>query len=422
MRTLLVFVALAAALGLARADVVTLTNGNEFEGTILEDTPKRVVIEVRGGKLTFPRHLVKSVVKKAPPPKAKKPPKKPRKASPPRRKGAAPPSRGTSYDARNLYRELQGVAAIGERWEFRHAYHLIPANKRTAAERFGRSVLELQGAPGVERGPDGKLRAKARKEVGPPTSKSLTITWIGLSELHYAARASGPNFPKKLAKARARKWERKAGRRGWPPKDAGRETLTVSGRSIQCVVTTKTHKNGRVDKTWTHFRDGRACWPRVVKLECDGLVVSELTKIVPAPKGMLLPPPDAGVSVGDLITCHVQYREMRKHAYVVRAECPTEVYYKTERVRGQSTGRSWRWQPKTLVDRFSKRRVLGRETLTIDGREYPCVVIRDYHGKSDKPSRSWWHVGEDGRGRFPGRIRMEKHGKVIEDLLKFERR
>lgn len=65
-------VLLLARVGLA--DKVVLTNGNEFEGTILEDSKRRVVIKVRGGSLTFPRHLVKSVAKEAVPAKKEAPP------------------------------------------------------------------------------------------------------------------------------------------------------------------------------------------------------------------------------------------------------------------------------------------------------------------------------------------------------------
>lgn len=55
---------LAAGLAsLARADVVTLTIGNELRGRVLEETDEKVVLLTAGGKLTLPRRQVASVVR-----------------------------------------------------------------------------------------------------------------------------------------------------------------------------------------------------------------------------------------------------------------------------------------------------------------------------------------------------------------------
>lgn len=47
----------------ARADVVTLTNGNELRGRVVEETDDKVVLQTAGGTLTFPRRQVASVVR-----------------------------------------------------------------------------------------------------------------------------------------------------------------------------------------------------------------------------------------------------------------------------------------------------------------------------------------------------------------------
>ncbi len=64
MRTRLVLATWSLALALApaaRADVVTLKNGNELRGRVLEETDEHVVLQTAGGKLTFPRRQVASV-------------------------------------------------------------------------------------------------------------------------------------------------------------------------------------------------------------------------------------------------------------------------------------------------------------------------------------------------------------------------
>ena len=94
-------VALLAACCVATlADHVKLKNGNRIRGRIVEDTPKQVVIKTGSGTLTFPRRMVKEVVREAEPepapqpapPTKPTPPSEPQPASPqrPPAKGQAP--------------------------------------------------------------------------------------------------------------------------------------------------------------------------------------------------------------------------------------------------------------------------------------------------------------------------------------------
>jgi hypothetical protein len=370
LRLLLALAIFGAALLTARADVVTLIDGKKVEGTVLEDSPDRVVIEVEGHKLTYARHHVKGVVKKPLPP-VKTGAKKPRP------RGRVNHRRRRS----NLYSEMDGVVAVGDRWEFRH-----------------------------QRG------EKA------PTSESFTVTWLGLKELSLVRAASGPGISKRLGKAKQHGWLRLKRQRSWPPEGATRETLVVSGRSIDCVVIERELYIGGTSRIWTHIRDGRESWPRVVRETRDGVVVTELIRIRPAPEGTPVPPRDPGVSVGDVITkLYKGKKGPTTTIYTVRAACPTEVAYLTEQINGQSMGGGWRWNPRPVAKHVHYAE-FSRETLTLDGHAYPCLVAKTRPGKGDDVERVWWHVGEDGHSRFPGVMRTERNGEVVYEVRAFERR
>lgn len=52
---------IALACSPALADAVTLRNGRTFEGEIVRDTAREVRLKIRGGELTFPKHMVAEV-------------------------------------------------------------------------------------------------------------------------------------------------------------------------------------------------------------------------------------------------------------------------------------------------------------------------------------------------------------------------
>jgi TPR repeat protein len=89
----------------AHADVVTLTNGNELRGRVLEETDEKVVLQTAGGKLTFPRRQVASVVRdEASAAGAER--------RPPRSTEAAPPTTAGELPAARLDMTAAHVAAL----------------------------------------------------------------------------------------------------------------------------------------------------------------------------------------------------------------------------------------------------------------------------------------------------------------------
>ncbi|NOZ22392.1 MAG: hypothetical protein GXP25_15030 [Planctomycetes bacterium] len=62
----------------ASADTVVMKNGNRFKGKVLEETPKKIVLQMQFGTMTFERTKIKEIKKDAtykvpPPPKKAKP-------------------------------------------------------------------------------------------------------------------------------------------------------------------------------------------------------------------------------------------------------------------------------------------------------------------------------------------------------------
>ncbi|MGE0708307.1 MAG: tetratricopeptide repeat protein [Planctomycetota bacterium] len=65
MRPLLLLLALCSSFGLARADVVVLTNGSKISGHVVEDGAERVVVKTPSGRVVLPRRMVKEVVRQS---------------------------------------------------------------------------------------------------------------------------------------------------------------------------------------------------------------------------------------------------------------------------------------------------------------------------------------------------------------------
>src|SRR5437870_5754527 len=70
-----VVVALAAAA--FADDVLVLTNGREVRGTVVEDTDAGVRLEIAGGKMFYPRKLIREVRRGAAETKTETPPAEP---------------------------------------------------------------------------------------------------------------------------------------------------------------------------------------------------------------------------------------------------------------------------------------------------------------------------------------------------------
>jgi hypothetical protein len=410
---------------LARADVVRLKNGNEIKGTVVEDTPERVVIETGSGRLTFKRNLVEKVEKTAPKePKPAPAEPSPREPGPPPAKktpdtaGApepgvpgGPPARAPLKAVRvpgvrglvepSVYALHGSLAARGERWVFARRWNRLPPRSLTGFE----SVLLL--ASGSEAPPDGE--------------QPLEVLRLGMEVVEYRVPGDRSGKDKRewkitrAAYARPEQWHKDK-----PDAKFSRETLSVSGRQFGCLVFERTAKKQdggtRRERHWLHVDpDGMQLFPGEVKTEIDGVVVSELVRIEPPAAALPRLPDLSGVQVGQRLVW--RERSGKEAVHVVSRIVPDEV--ELENAAGEGFVRTWRWDPKPLASRDGKP--LARETLTVGGQAFSCLIT-ELPGFI--PFRYWHHAGEDGVVRFPGTIKSlaQRAGQweVADELLRIE--
>lgn len=377
---------------LVSADEVELTNGAVIEGEIVEESDARVVIRAKGGKLVFPRRLVKRVTKKA----ADKKPKKsaPSQAKPKRSaKPAASKDDDARYGPENLWAEWRGQVSVGTAYEFALGYHRLPAKLRKPVE----TLRTLVGAGEYSISPGSGVLPKIKsREMVWPTRSVLTVTRMSVKEIQYKRRRGGAGYLQKRGSDAS--WEGRAIR---VPKDHKRDTLRISGRDFPCSVSTK-KRGDKTVKTWYSIRGGTYGFPppRVpLRVEWNGHLVINLVKVSPPPKGISLPSmPDW--SVGDLLVWEERGKKIERR---VKAISPGMVvggatsyfYYDAKNRPGRNTFR-----------------FLRRETRTLGPRTFRCVVLKVRKGQQEVIT-----VDEGGARVFPGLVELVREGKTILKLV-----
>jgi hypothetical protein len=238
------------------ADTVVLTNGNSFEGELQEDTPKRVVIKVREGLLTFPRHLVKSVTREAKPK---------RKTTTPKSSGAGKQGATAWGKGRNFWRDHRDDVKPGEVWHFREG-------SLTGTNRYSRVGQKWQ----VERLRLDGVEFRVTQVIKDPKAFDPGVTPAIFTEEWPRAqdRRSKLQVDERLKKQLA---------------SAKSETLELAGRTFPCQVVVSLRKK-QTWRAWVHHRDGRVRWPGVVQIRGGGKLLLQLKQIEPPPADVQEPP------------------------------------------------------------------------------------------------------------------------------------
>jgi len=397
-RVLLLAWLVLCSLSLARADTVILTNGNEFEGEIQEDSPKRVVIKVRGGVMTFPRRLVEKVVKSAPKKKQKKPKKRQAAA------GKIDPG-GPSY-----WTENRAYAKAGEVWHFKYTPTHEPkagTPLEASTPKSGRLRVERVGLFGIRYGRSIQYRGRAQPNehwegfffnsagVFPRTSGEDLGDWR--KDALEAVSPERQRYLKELAKSPSR-------------------TLTLAGREFPCKLVTmvkpRRKKRGasRVGRwSYIHFAKGEIRWPGLLKEQRGKKVLQVLTKIDPPPADRALPPVRPWAKPGDQVTV---LRLGKQVTRVVTRVCPTSVEMKCE---DGSLLKVWRFSPIPLVKRIHSRwRVSERRRVTVSGKSFLC---QEFVAKANPAAKRLVRVSKGGLELWPGEIEDTGTSSAFEKVV-----
>lgn len=426
-----VVVSLAAAAG-ARADVVYLKNGNDVRGTVVEDSPERVVVETKNGRLTFRRSLVDRVERTSPPPA---PPAAPTERGPTERAPTAPteraPAGATSAPATargaatggtgglpvpapvrvpglprpvepTVQARLGSLVRRGERWVYSRRLGLLP-------EALRYTLLEQALMDPSQQAEDGEV--------------TCTVLRLGLEAL--ATRSEVPGRP-----PAEREWRYRgapAARRdpGEPPPTY--ETLTVSGRALRCQVVERTRKVDdeltRRERLWIHVdAAGARLFPEEVKVEVEGIVVAELLRIDPPVAGALPPLPDLSeLQVGQrwIQTDRTTSKEVQ-HTWTVSRIGQDEAELLQQTPGGGSSARIWRPRPGRVGESRGLLQPKGQHPFAISGRVFLTILV-EQTSASGVVERTWTHIDEDrGEERFPGVLKRERGGVVLQEFVRIE--
>jgi hypothetical protein len=364
------------------ADTVVLTNGNRFEGELQEDTPKRVVIKVRGGLLTFPRHLVKSVTKEAKP-KPKPKPKTP-KSSGADKQGVADWGKG-----RNFWRDHRGDVKPGEVWHFKEG-------SLTGTNRFSRVGQKWQ----VERLRLDGVEFRVTQVIKDPKAFDPGVTPAIFTEEWPRAqdRRSKLQVDEQLKKQLA---------------GAKSETLELAGRTFPCKVVVSQRKK-QIWRAWVHYRDGRVRWPGMVQIRGAGKLLLQLKRIEPPPADVP-EPPKLDARVGDRLVYETNGVKITR---TVLRMCPSEVEMREERAGSNGktvfkTTHRWKWLPNSPRGKPVSIRIAGRS-----------FRVYEWKGPVRYGSFNRVRVAVDAKGRavFPGtleEVSIDRAGKeTVASVLK----
>ncbi len=424
----LVLVALSAAAG-ARADVVYLKNGNDIRGTVVEDSADRVVVETTNGRLVFRRHLVDRVVRTgAPPPPApaSEPPRAPAgEPAPPSAPATpgAPAPRGSDAGSTGglpvpgpvrvpglprpvdptVQARLGSLVKRGERWVFARRLGRLPEELRLTV--YQAALVDLQDMRGAL---DGEA--------------TCTVVRLGLDVLE--VRCEGEGRP-----ATAREWKHRAvPARPRDPKAAAPtyETITIGGRALRCLVLERTQrideKLTRKERHWIHVdAAGARLFPEEVKVEVEGVVVLELLRIE-APDAGSLPP------LADLSDLQVGQRwvqrdrttsKEREQAWIVSRVAQDEAELLQQEEGGGSTARLWRARPGRVGESRGLLQPKGEHPFAISGRVFRTILVEQTSAKGVVEA-TWTHIGDEGQERFPGVLKRERGGVVLQEFVRIE--
>ena len=334
--TLVTLTALTAA-----ADTVVLNNGSKIEGRVVEDTPQQVVLEARGGRLTFPRRIVKEVIRApldepSPKPRPSAEPAPSVKPSP--SPTARPSTSGAGQQGWSAWQQFHTLIDGGERCRYVLRYHQLPTELRKLQVAMARGS-GFSWAPGIR---DHTESAPVR------TERIWDITRVGLDAIQFEEYLRGPDGE---TEHDSEHWDAARWRRQSPlDRKLPTETLTVSGHELTCVIKTKQHGGGKVtERYWVHVDERRRPGPLgVVKRMWGDAVVEQLTEIADRPDWV--PPADCGLAIGDRFV----FRRLKRTreggheevVYTVRATIPGMV-------RGVQEGGGYRdfaWGEAVRVD------------------------------------------------------------------------